>query len=122
MKKNKVYILIYLSMMLPVFLAAAPIDKYYVPPLQQQIPQQQVPQQQVPWQQIPSPRAQIEISEDVYIDFENKARPLSVIERTNLISSFDKKMKTALKNKNLDEARYFQKLIEILDELNKGDT
>jgi len=117
MKKAKVYILIYLSIMLSVFLSAAPIDKYYVPPLQQQ----QVPQQQVPWQQMPSPRAQIEISDDVYNNFKNKAGTLSDTERKNLKSSFDKKMKTALRNKNLDEAIYFQKLIEIIDKLNRSD-
>ena len=104
MKKTKVYILIYLSIMLPVFLSAAPIDKYYVPPQQQQVTQQQAP----------SSRAQTS-KQDVYTEFRKKAGKLSPEERGKLKSSFQNKRDTASKNQNSDAARYYQELINILN-------
>ena len=103
MKKNKVYILIYLSMMLPVFLSAAPIDKYYVPP-----------QQQVTHQQASSSKAQTS-KQDTYTKFRNKAGKLSPKERGELKSSFQNKRDIASKNQNFDAAKYYQELINILN-------
>ncbi len=113
MYKAKVYILIYLSMMLPVFLSAAPIDKYYVPPIEfkQQAPQQQMPlQQQAP----SSSRAQTGGS-DVYTKFRNEVGKLSREKRRELKFSFEKKRDTASKTHNPDAATYYQDLINILN-------
>ena len=104
MKKAKVYILIYLGMMLPIFLSAAPIDKYYVPP-----------QQQVTHQQAPISRAQTN-KQNVYTEFRSKAGKLSPEERGQLKSSFQNKRDIASKNQNFDAAKYYQELIKILDE------
>ncbi len=106
MKKTKVYILIYLSMMLPILLSAAPIDKYYIPPIQRQVPQQKMP----------SPKEKTNVS-DVYDDFRKKAGKLSDTEKINLKSFFEKKMKAAGENQNFDAARYYQELIKILNEV-----
>ncbi len=106
MKKAKVYIFIYLSMMLPVFLLAAPIDKYYVPPIQFQ--------QQASQQQIPNARAQTGESA-VYDEFRKKVKNLSQEEIGKLKSSFTNKMKTASDNGKFDEAKYYQELINILN-------
>ena len=90
MKKTKVYILtcVSVSIMLPVFLSAAPIDKYYVPPVEfkKQAPQQQMPPwpQQIPsQQQAPSSRAQTGGS-DVDTDFRNKVSSLSDAQKKEL--------------------------------------
>ena len=102
MYKTKVYILSYVSIVLPIFLSAAPIDKYYVPQQQQQIVQ---PQQQKP-----------SYTQDIYTNFRNKISGLSPEEREKLKSSFQNKMDNASKNKNFDEAAYYQSLIKILNE------
>ena len=118
MKKTNVYILIYLSIMLPIFLSAAPIDKYYVPPIQLQ---QQAPQQQMPWpQQIPSqkqaPSSRIQTSKPVdYNKFENKVAKLSPGERDKLKKSFTEKMENASNNQKFDAAEHYKKLIERLN-------
>ncbi len=114
MYRVKIYSLIYLGMVLPLFLSAAPIDKYYVPPIQfqQQILQQQMPLQQ----QVPSTRAQIDEAA-VYADFRSKVSKLSEKEREVLKSSFTNKMNSASNNKNFDEAKYYQKLIDILNKV-----
>ena len=106
MFKNKVYIFIYLSMMLPVFLSAAPIDKYYVPPVQQYAPQQQAPNY----------KKSIDAS-NIYSDFERKVSSLSPIQKRELKESFQKKMDNAANNKNYEAAAYYQQLINILDRL-----
>ena len=116
MYKTKVYILICLSMILPVFLFAAPIDKYYVPPiqLQQQAPQQQIPwqQQQIPsQQQTPNSRAQTGGS-DVDTDFRNKVSSLSDVQKKELKDSLEKERDNAT---NTDVKKYYQDLIDILN-------
>ena len=95
MKKAKVYILIYLSMMLPVLLSAAPIDKYYVPQQQQQAPRHTV---------------QTGGSND-YTDFRNKVSRLSDIQKSELKDSLEKEMNNATK---ADVKKYYQDLINIL--------
>ena len=98
MYKTKVYILIFLGMLLPVFLSAAPIDKYYVPQQQQ------------------SSSARTQTGEaDVYTKFRNKVGKLSSEEREKLKSSFQSKRDTASKNQNSDAATYYQNLINILN-------
>lgn len=96
MFKNKVYILIYLSIMLSVLLSAAPLDKYY-------IPQQ-------------SKGMFVEKTEpDIYTDFRNKVAVLSPEDRIKLKESFEQKRDNAAKNKNFDAAAYYQRLIDILN-------
>ena len=112
MYKKKIYVVIYLSMILPVLLSAAPIDKYYVPPIQFQ---QQASQQQMPsMKQVPSTKTQMGESA-VYAEFRKKVKNLSPEERKKLKESFQQKMDNAAENKNYDEAAYYQRLINILN-------
>jgi len=97
MKKTKIYILIYLSMMLPVFLAASPIDKYYVPPQQQQ--------------QAPIYTTQT-VKPDVYADFKKKVSRLSDDQKRELKNSLEKQKNNAA---NDDIKKYYQDLINILN-------
>ena len=96
MFKNKVYILIYLSIILPVLLSAAPLDKYYIP------------------QQSSGYQAQT-AEPDVETEFRNKVGSLSLEERKKLKESFQQKMDNAAQNKNFDKAAYYQRLINILN-------
>lgn len=96
MKKAKVYILIYLGMMLPVLLSAAPIDKYYVP------------QQQ---QQAPSYTTQT-VKPEVYTDFRKKVSTLSDVQKRELKDSLEKQKNNAA---NADVKKYYQDLINILN-------
>lgn len=95
MKKAKVYILSCVSMMLPVFLAAAPIDKYYVP------------QQQ----QAPSYTTQT-VKPDVYTSFRKKVSTLSDVQKRELKDSLEKQKNNAA---NADVKKYYQDLINILN-------
>jgi len=96
MFKNKVYSLIYLSIMLPVLLSAAPLDKYYVP------------------QQSSGYTAQT-AEPDLEAEFRNNVGSLSPEEREKLKESFQQKMDNAANNKNFDAAAYYQRLINILN-------
>ncbi len=95
MYKVKVYILIYLSMMLPVLLSAAPIDKYYVPQ------QQQVPSHTVQTGQ-----------SNTHHDFKKKVNRLSDTQKKELKDSLEKKRDNAA---NADVKNYYQDLINILN-------
>lgn len=96
MKKTKIYILIYVSMMLPIFLSAAPLDKYYIPP------------------QATGHTAQT-TEPDIETQFRNKVSSLSPKEREKIKEAYQQKMDTAANNKNFDEAAYYQRLIDILN-------
>jgi len=96
MYKAKVYILIYLGMLLPVFLFAAPIDKYYVPQQQQQAPSYTVQTGGL----------------DVYTKFRNKVGDLSDLQKKELKDSLEKKKDNAT---NADVKKYYQDLINILN-------
>ena len=96
MFKNKVYIFIYLSMILPVFLSAAPLDKYNIPP------------------QLSGNTVQT-AKPDVDTEFRNKVAGLTPKERAQLKKSFQQKRDTASNNKNFDAATYYQRLINILN-------
>ena len=96
MKKTKVYILIYLSMMLPVLLSAAPIDKYYVPQQQQQAPSYTVQTGQ----------------SSAHHDFKKKVNRLSDTQKKELKDSLEKKRDNAA---NADMKNYYQGLINILN-------
>lgn len=97
MFKNKIYIVTYLSILVPVLLSAAPLDKYYVP------------------QQSSGYTAQTSGSEDIYIEFRKKANNLSAQERVELKESFQTRRDNASKNKNFDAAAHYQRLINILN-------
>jgi len=111
MYKAKVYILIYLSMMLPVLLSAAPIDKYYVPQQQQHQQQQPQRQQMQPQQQGPSYTAKT-AKPDIHTDFRNKVKSLSDIQKKELKVLLEEKMNNAA---NDDDKKYYEALIEILN-------
>lgn len=97
MFKNKIYIVIYLSVLVPVLLSSAPLDKYYVP------------------QQSSGYMVQPSESEDIYIEFRKKASSLSPLERGELKESFQTKRDNASKNKNFEAAAHYQRLINILN-------
>jgi hypothetical protein len=96
MFKNTIYIMIYLSILVPVLLSAAPLDKYYIP------------------QQLSDYTAQA-VEPDIETEFRNKVGSLSPKEREILKESFQQKMDNAAKNKNFDAAAYYQRLINILN-------
>ena len=96
MFKNKIYIVIYLSIVVPMLLSAAPLDKYYIP------------------QQSSGYTAQT-AEPDIETEFRNKVSSLSPEERNILKKSFRQKMDNAAKNKNFDAAAYYQRLINVLN-------
>ena len=99
MLKDKIHILICSSIVLSVSLSAAPLDKYYVP---QEIPT--YPQSSAPT-----------VSPSVYNKFENSIKNLASPDINNLIVKFSKERDQAAKNRNFDDAKYFQHLIDILN-------
>lgn len=82
MFKNKVYILIYVSIVLPVLLSAAPLDKYYVP------------QQSSGYT---APKAAV--SESVYDDFRDQIRNYSKAKKEKMKKYYRKKRDEALREK-----------------------
>ena len=96
MFKNKMNVVIYLSLLIPFTLSAAPLDKYYIP------------------QQSSGYTAPVSEPEDVYAGFRKKSSSLSPQERDMLKRSFQTKRDTASQNKNFDAAAHYQKLINIL--------
>ncbi len=96
MYKAKVYILIYLGMMLPVLLSAAPIDKYYVPQQQQQSPSYTAPAS----------------ASSAHDDFKKKVSQLSDDQKRELKNSLEKERDNAT---TADVKKYYQDLINILN-------
>ncbi len=96
MYKVKVYILMCLSIMLPILLSAAPIDKYYVPPQSSGYTTQTT-------------------EPDVYDKFRNKVSILSLEDRNELKRFYQGKMDDAAKHQNYAAAAYYKKLIDILN-------
>ncbi len=95
MYKKKIYVFIYLSIMLSVLLSAAPLDKYYIP------------------QQSTGYTAQT-AEPNIETEFKKNIANLSPEEREKLKESFQQKMDNAANNKNFDAASYYQRLIDIL--------
>ncbi len=96
MYKKKIYVFIYLSIMLSVLLSAAPLDKYYIP------------------QQSSGYTTQT-AEPDIYAEFRNKISNMSLEDRNKLKESFEKKRDEAKKINNFDAAKYYQQLIDILN-------
>jgi len=96
MFKNKIYTVIYLSILVPVLLSAAPLDKYYIP------------------QQSSGYTTQT-TEPNVDDEFRNKVGSLSSEEREILKKSFQQKMNNAANNQNFDAAAYYKRLIDILN-------
>ena len=96
MLKNKIHILVCSSIVLSVFLSAAPLDKYYIPP------------------QSTGYTAQT-TAPNIETEFRNKVSRLSPEERANIKQAYQQKMNTAVKNKDFNAAAYYQRLIDILN-------
>ena len=99
MSKNKVYILIYLSIILPVLLSAGALDRYTIP--------QQHPERTV------QPKSTV--NESVYIDFRNQTRNYSRAKREEMKEYYRKKLKEAVRERNFDAASHYERLIGILN-------
>ncbi len=101
MHKNKIHVLIYVSIVVPVLLCAGALERY-------SIPQQQSAQ-------INSAQRSESVSEDVYFKFKNKIRDYSAPQKEKLKKYYRTKMKEAVREKNFDAALYYERLIDILD-------
>ncbi len=98
MKKAKIYILIYLSMMLPVLLSAAALNKYTAPA-----------------QSTSSVQAKEIVNESVYTDFRQKVRNYSPEKKEKMKTYYRKKLKDAIRMKNMDAASHYERLLGILN-------
>ena len=98
MYKAKVYILIYLSMMLPVFLSAAALNKYTAPA-----------------QSASSVQTKEVVSESIYIDFRQQVRGYSHEKKEKMKMYYRKKLKDAKRMKNLDAVSHYERLLGILN-------
>ena len=98
MKKAKVYILIYLSMMLPMLLSAAALNKYTAPA-----------------QSASSVQAKEIVSESVYTDFKKQIRGYSPEKNEKMKTYYRKKLKDAIRMENLDAASHYKRLLKILN-------
>lgn len=85
MRKNKVYILIYLSMLLPVLLLTEVLAGYTS-----------------------------HVSEDAYIEFRTKTSNYSAETKAKLKTHYRYKMEEAIREKNFDAALHYQRLIEFI--------
>jgi len=97
MKKAKVYILIYLSMMLPVFLSAAALNKYTAPA------------------QSSSVQSKVTVNKSIYVDFREQVRNYSPEKKEKMKMYYRKKLKDAIRMRNLDAASHYEQLLGILN-------
>jgi len=104
MYKNKVYVLIYLSMVLPVLLSAGALERYTVP------------KKQMPRHKGYSVQPKTTVSESMYIAFKKEVLKSSIAEKKEMIKYYIKKMEEAVREKNFDAAIHYGKLIGILKE------
>ena len=95
MYRFKVYI--FISVVVPIFLSAAPINKYYISP-----------------QQDSSYTAQT-AELDIETEFRNKVAGLSPKEREKIKIAYKQKRDDASRNKEFEAAAYYQRLINILN-------
>ena len=99
MYKKKVYVLIYLSMVLPVLLSSGALDRYT-------IPQQQS-------KQMVQPKAIV--NESVYHDFKKQIQDYTPERKEDMKAYYRKKMKEAVGARNFDAASHYERLIGILN-------
>lgn len=107
MYKKKIYVFIYLSIMLPVLLLAGALERYTVP------------------QQQSGKRAQPDtivhpgyVSEEVYTEFEEKISGLSSKDKKELKEYYSNKRDNAVKENNMQAANHYIRLINILKKHN----
>jgi len=98
MKKSKVYIFIYLSMILPVFLSAAALNKYTAPT-----------------QSVTSVQPKVTVNESIYVDFRELVHDYSPEKKEKMKTYYRKKLKDAIRMKNLDAASHYERLLGILN-------
>ena len=99
MYKGKAYFLIYLSMVLSVLLSAGALDRHTVP------------QQQFEYTVPPK----TDVSENIYIDFMNKVRGYPPAKKEEMKTYYHKKMKEAMRERNFNAAKHYERLIAILN-------
>lgn len=107
MNKVRIYIVIYLSMMSPVFLSAVALERYAVP--QQQSGKKAPPDTSV------HPGY---VSEEVYIEFEKKISGLSLEDKKELKKYYSNKRDIAVQENNIQAANHYIRLINILKKHN----
>jgi len=98
MKKTKVYILICLSMMLPVLLSAAALNKYTAPT-----------------QSTSSVQTKETVNERIYTDFRQQVSGYSPEKKEKMKTYYRKKLKDAIRMKNFDAASHYERLLGILN-------
>lgn len=98
MLNKRIYLFIYLSIIVPIHLSAAPLDKYYVP------------------KQSEHTTAPITtVSQSVYSDFKNAIRNYSPQKKEKMRQYYSKKMQDAVRDRNFDAATHYERLIVILN-------
>ena len=97
MYKTKVYILIFLGMMLPVLLSAAALNKYAAPAQSASSVQTKT------------------VNERIYTDFRQQVRGYSPEKKEKMRTYYRKKLKDAIRMKNLDAASHYERLLGILN-------
>ena len=105
MYKARIYIFIYLSIVLSVFLSAGALERYT-------IPQQQ--QSGIYKSKSYSVQPKSAVDSSTYTEFENKVKSLLPTEREKLKEYYRKKLKEAVRNRNFDAASHYERLIGIL--------
>ena len=100
MFKNKVYILIYLSIVLPTFVWGAALERYTVP------------EQKKSGYTTPPKTA---VSESVYDDFRNQIRNYSQAEKERMIRYYLRKKNEASEERKFDAKAHYERLIGILN-------
>lgn len=94
------HILIYLSLVAPVVLSAGALERYHVP------------------QQKSDPSTQSgtrSVNEEVYARFRDKVNGYSPAKKEKLREQYRNKMKQAIREKNIEAASHYERLIEILN-------
>lgn len=99
MYKNKIYVLICLSMLAPILSLGGALDRYTVP-------------QQKSGHAIQTPGT---VSESVYIDFMKETSNYSRAKKEEMKAYYHKKLKEAVREKNFEAAMHYERLIGILN-------
>ena len=97
MIKNKVTILIYLSVMLPVFSSAAALNKYSAPVQSSHV------------------QSKATVNDSIYADFREKTRHYSDEKKEKMKTYYRKQLKDAIRMKNMDAASHYERLLGILN-------
>ncbi|RLA70830.1 MAG: hypothetical protein DRG09_02135 [Epsilonproteobacteria bacterium] len=98
MFKIKIYTVIYLSILVPVLLSAAALNKYTAP-----------------IQSVSSTQSKKTVNESVYVDFQQQVHDYSPKKKEKMKTYYRKKLKDAIRIKNLDAATHYERLLGILN-------